>query len=153
MVGAVVEDWCERGLVGESLPKAAWLHDIGYARTLEGTGMHAIDGAAYLDLHGVDKEVVRLVAHHTGAWFEAEERSLTDALLQFERPDQDDLDALTLADLVCGPTGDRVTVEVRIQEILDRYEAQHPVHRAVTRSQRYLRKSAFRAASRLGYPM
>ena len=30
------------------LEAAAWLHDIGYAPGLGGTGLHALDGARYL---------------------------------------------------------------------------------------------------------
>ena len=58
------------------LQRAAWLHDIGYAPDVHGTGMHAIDGATFLDRSGAPQELVGLVAFHTGAEFEAEERGL-----------------------------------------------------------------------------
>ena len=132
---------------------SAWLHDIGYAGELHRTGMHAIDGALFLDLAGAPKHMVSLVAFHTGAEYEAEERGLIDKLIQFDRPPQEDLDALILADLVCGPTGERTTVGARIDDMLARYEAQHPVHRAVTRSRDYLEECAARAAKRFGYPI
>ena len=95
----------------ELLVSAGWLHDIGYAPQLRDTGLHAVDGAAFLDRAGAPSELVSLVAFHTGAEFEAEERGLVDALLQFDRPAQEDLDVLILADLLSGPTGERVTVE------------------------------------------
>jgi hypothetical protein len=138
---------------GEALVGAAWLHDIGYAPELVRTGMHALDGASFLDLDGAPREVVSLVAYHTGAEFEAEERGLLDEFAHFDPPSQDDLDLLILADLVSGASGEPTTVCDRLKEILDRYEPAHPVHRAVTRSSPYLEDCARRAAARVGYPM
>lgn len=112
---------------------AAWLHDIGYAEPLADTEMHAIDGAAHLLRNGAPCEVVSLVAFRTGAEFEAEERGLLDHLLPFDPPDEATLDLLTLADLRTGPTGETVTVEEHLDEILMRYEPPHPVHRAVVK--------------------
>lgn len=152
-VAELAQGWMDAGLVGDDLVKAAWLHDIGYADSICRTGMHALDGGTYLELHGLEAEVVALVVHHTGAWAEAEERGLTRALLQFDLPDADLLDALTLADLVRGPSGNHVPVHDRLAEILLRYDPQHPVHRAVTRSQLGLTESAARAAGRLHHPM
>jgi len=88
-----------------------------------------------------------LVAHHTGAGFEAEERGLAEMLGEFSEPDAADLDTLCLADLTTGPGGERVTVDDRIREILGRYDATDLVHRAVTRSKPHLRAAAARAAS------
>lgn len=132
---------------------AAWLHDIGYAKRLHWSGMHAIDGARYLELAGASAEVVSLVAFHTGAEYEAEERGLVEQLTKFDRPQQDLLDQLILADLVTDPSGRRMTVCERLEEIWSRYEPRHPVHRAVTRSRSYLEECALRAAGRTGYPM
>ncbi len=139
--------------VGSNVLQAAWLHDVGYAPELLHTGMHAIDGALFLDRAGAPREIVSLVAFHTGAEFEAEERGLGDALAQFDRPAQDDLDQLILADLLSGSYGERVTVAERFDGIFGRYEPQHPVHRAVMRSRPYLEECAKRAAARVGYPM
>ena len=136
-----------------NLMPAAWLHDIGYAPDLLHTGMHAIDGALFLDRAGAPPEIVSLVAFHTGAEFEAEERGLVDALIQFDRPAQDDLDLLILADLLSGSAGERVILPERFDGIFARYEPQHPVHRAVTRSRPYLEECAKRAVARVGYPM
>jgi putative nucleotidyltransferase with HDIG domain len=153
MVARTVEDLAGEAHVPGDVLAAAWLHDIGYAPELVMTGMHAVDGAAFLDRAGAPNAVVSLVAFHTGAEFEADERGLVDALAQFDRPDQKELDLLILADLVSSPTGERVTVRDRLDEILNRYEPQHPVHRAVTRSRSYLQECAARASSRVGYPM
>ena len=122
-----MEELLEPGDYGRSVSAAAWLHDIGYAPELMDTGMHAIDGALFLDRLGAPVEVVSLVAYHTGAEFEAEERGLIDALDQFDRPEQDDLDLLILADLLSGSAGERVSLPERFDGIFGRYEAQHPV--------------------------
>jgi HD superfamily phosphodiesterase len=68
------------------LLQAAWLHDIGYAPALSLTGPHALDGARYLrDAQDADAMLCRLVAHHSYAIVEAEERGLADVLvLEFE---------------------------------------------------------------------
>jgi hypothetical protein len=58
----------------ETLIAAAWLHDIGYAPALAKTGFHPLDGARHLEALGVDRRLCCLVAHHSGATFEAEER-------------------------------------------------------------------------------
>lgn len=139
--------------VGPNLLPSAWLHDIGYTPDLVHTGMHAIDGALFLDRAGAPREIVSLVAFHTGAEFEAEERGLVDALAQFDRPAQEELDLLILADLLSGSSGEPVTVAERFDGIFGRYEPQHPVYRAVTRSRPYLEECAKRAAARVGYPM
>src|SRR4051812_29687459 len=63
------------------LTAAAWLHDVGYAPAVRSTGLHALDGARYLrDVHGADERLCRLVAHHTCAEIEADERGLTEEL-------------------------------------------------------------------------
>jgi len=140
---------------------AAWLHDIGYAPALAITGFHPLDGARYLredhptqagdsqvaalplaaGHHGplapLAEEVIGLVAHHSCAIFEAEERGLRD-VLEVEFPldavDADLLSALTYADLTTSPTGQTVSVEERLAEILVRYPPADPVHRAIARA-------------------
>src|SRR5258708_37957327 len=49
---------------------AAYLHDIGYAPSLKKTGFHPLDGANYLRSLGHER-LASLVAHHSGACFEA----------------------------------------------------------------------------------
>ncbi len=61
----------------ELIEAAAWLHDIGYSPELVETGFHPLDGARYLrDVHGADPVLCRLVANHSCAVIEAEERGL-----------------------------------------------------------------------------
>ena len=70
VVAEVASTWGSRGI----LSAAAWLHDVGYSPDVSVTGLHALDGAVYLRDLGLPPEVVSLVAYHTGAEFEAEER-------------------------------------------------------------------------------
>jgi hypothetical protein len=128
----------------EHVVAAGWLHDVGYAPAAARTGLHPLDGAHYLAEHGWSRPIVSLVAYHTGAEYEASERELSTAFEAFERPRQDELDLLSWADLTSGPTGEQVSVEWRLAEILERYSPGDPVHDAVFRSSEYLRTCAAR---------
>jgi hypothetical protein len=89
------------------LEAAAWLHDIGYAPGLATTGLHALDGARYL--HGVqhaDAMLCRLIAHHSCAIVEADERGLADILaLEFEPAPYALSSVLTCCDMTTSPDG------------------------------------------------
>jgi putative nucleotidyltransferase with HDIG domain len=143
------------GLAGH-LPKAdrdltvaaAWLHDVGYAPTLRDTGMHAIDGARFLRALGLEERLCALVALHSGAVYEADERGFAAALSSFAEEHSPVADALAAADFITGPCGQPMTVDERIAEILVRYEPGDPVYRAVTRSQGSLRQQVRRALRR-----
>ena len=78
------------------LEAAAWLHDIGYSPELADTGFHPLDGARYLrDVEHADAVLCRLVANHSCAILEAEERGLADVLSsEFPSPDTKLNDAL-----------------------------------------------------------
>lgn len=123
----------------DTIVAAAWLHDIGYAPDLISTGFHPLDGATYLATNtapggDMPAEVIRLVAHHTGAAFEARERGLHDALVSYPAPADALLAILSCADLCTGPDGVPVDPGARIAEVLTRYPAGHPVHRAISTS-------------------
>lgn len=150
VVGRTAEWLCQAHGLSPDLAAAAWLHDIGYGPRLVDTGFHPLDGARFLRRIGASELVTSLVAHHSGAAFEAAERGLVNELREFELPPADLLDALVLVDMTTSPTGERLTVERRLAEILSRYEPSDPVFRAVTRSAPVLRESAVRAAARLG---
>jgi hypothetical protein len=133
---------------------AAWLHDIGYAPALVDTGFHPLDGARHLRDHHLGSPLVRtLVAHHTCAVIEAEERGLRDALIA-DFPLTSDaerlLPAVLYADMTTGPTGDQVTVEDRLAEILRRYPSVHVVHRAMTRAEDIVREQCTAIVSEAG---
>jgi HD superfamily phosphodiesterase len=117
--------------ISDLVVAAGWLHDIGYAPDIAATGFHPLDGARFLSQEGWPDELVRLVAHHSGAALEAETRGLGRELAAFERPDLDSLDVLTFADMTSSPVGERVSVNERLQEILDRYAPEDPVALAV----------------------
>jgi hypothetical protein len=149
-VGRTAELLCRNYGLPEDVAAAAWLHDVGYGPRLVDTGFHPLDGARFLERIQASGLLVSLVAYHSGAVFEAEERGLAKELARFPEPPIDLLDALNLVDLTTSPTGQRVAVVDRIAEILSRYDEGDPVHRAVSRSAQMLRESAERAASGLG---
>lgn len=136
--------------VSADVVSAAWVHDIGYAPELAEAGFHALDGARALERLGAPAEVVGLVAHHTGARYEAEERGLSDQWSQLPRPEPMGLDILTMIDLATAPDGRPVLDRVRVAEILQRYSEGHPVYRAVSRSQGELLAASRRGKRALG---
>ena len=85
---------------------AAWLHDVGYGPRVRNSGFHPLDGAAFLRSEGFPDVVLSLVAFHSGASEEADERGLTESLGRFTPPPNDPLDILTYADITTGPTGE-----------------------------------------------
>jgi HD domain len=124
------------GADADLMEAAAWLHDIGYAPALTLTGLHQLDGARYLrDAQHADALLCRLVARHSCAIIEAEERGLADVLsLEFE-PAPDALSSvLTYCDMTTSPDGELVPVDRRLTEIHDRYGPGHLVSRSIQRT-------------------
>jgi hypothetical protein len=130
------------------LVAAALLHDVGYAPSLHRLGFHAVDGARFLRAHGRER-LARLVAHHSGARFEAEERRLVEELAAFPVEDGPVMDGLTFADMTTGPTGEPVTLEQRIEEVQRRYPPSDPVYRAIVRARPELQAAIDRTRHRL----
>ena len=124
------------GADADLLEAAAWLHDIGYVPGLAVTGLHALDGARYLrDVHQADTMLCRLVAHHSCAIVEAEERGLADVLgLEFEPAPYVLSSVLTCCDMTTSPDGELVPVGRRLAEIHDRYGRGHLVSRSIQRA-------------------
>ncbi|WP_030813400.1 HD domain-containing protein [Streptomyces sp. NRRL S-337] len=110
----------------ELLEAAAALHDVGYAPRLAATGFHPLDGARFLrDEHGADERLVRLVANHSFALLEAEERGLREPL-EGEFPLLEEpllVDALVYCDMTTTPDGESTTAQERVAEIVGRYGA------------------------------
>ena len=104
------------GADAELLEAAAWLHDIGYLPELAATGLHGLDGARYLrDVQHADPMLCRLVAHHSYAVIEAEERGLAHVMTrEFAPPPQHLADALTFCDMTTSPDGEHVHVNHRL---------------------------------------
>lgn len=132
------------------LEAAAWLHDIGYLSELTRTGMHGLDGACYLrDVHHADPMLCRLVAHHSCAIIEAEERGLVGILrAEFEPPPQALADALTCADMTTSPDGEPVNVDRRLAEIHHRYGENHLVSRSMRRATPMIMQAVCRVHAR-----
>lgn len=128
---------------------AAWLHDIGYAADLAATGFHPVDGAKFARDAGMPELVVSLIAYHSGAAFEAEERGLSAELGRIPPPPQEVLDLLTFADMTTSPDGVAVSGEQRVAEILSRYDEGDPVFAAVSRAIPELLAAVVRVRDRL----
>jgi phosphoglycolate phosphatase len=134
---------------GPLLVAAAWLHDIGYSQALADSGFHPLDAADFLRSAGVDGPLVALIAHHTGASYEATERGLSRDLARY--PDEVDAvrDALWACDLTTGPDGQPVTPTQRLTEITSRYGRDHLVTRAITAARPDLDAAVERTRHRL----
>lgn len=112
---------------------AAYLHDIGYATALQHTGFHPIDGARFLRTEGHER-LARLVAHHTGARFEAGERGLANELAEFAPERSLIASALTYCDLTTSPEGHQIEPADRLAEITNRYGTESMVGRSIRRA-------------------
>jgi HD domain len=124
------------GAAADLLEAAAWLHDIGYLPELVQTGLHGLDGARYLrDVQHAEPLLCRLVAHHSCAILEAEERGLASILRrEFDTPPPSLAEALTFCDMTTSPDGKHVHVDRRLAEIHDRYGSGHLVSRSIRRA-------------------
>ncbi|MGW5211385.1 HD domain-containing protein [Streptomyces sp. NPDC004051] len=125
------------GKDADLLIAAATLHDVGYAPRLAVTGFHPLDGARFLrDEHGADERLVRLVANHSFALLEAEERGLRDELAS-EFPLLEEpllVDALVYCDMTTTPDGAQTSAQDRVAEIVGRYGADSMVGRFIRRA-------------------
>ncbi len=133
----------------ELLVVAAWWHDLGYAPRLALTGLHPLDGARFLADEGYPERLCGLVAHHSAATFEAEERGLLGELLVWPREESAVADALWMADMTTGPTGELVEYLERLAEILERYDGDSIVGRAMSRAQPKIEAAIRRTKRRL----
>lgn len=128
-----------RAILGEDaslMEAAAILHDIGYSPKIAFTGFHPLDGARFLrDQENMDERVIRLVAHHSCALLEAEERGLRGELeseFDLERPDL--VDAMLFCDMTTTPDGEATTSTERLAEIVNRYGSETIVGRFIQRA-------------------
>jgi putative nucleotidyltransferase with HDIG domain len=143
-----------RGILGENadlMVTAALLHDIGYAPPLVATEFHPLDGARYLrEVEYAEDMLCRLVAHHSCALVEAEERGLAEALSQeFDPPPAKLRDALIYCDMTTGPAGERLAADDRINEIYRRYGDEHVVTRSIRRAAPRLLTAVSSTAARI----
>jgi len=135
----------------ELLEAAAWLHDIGYSPELADTGFHPLDGARYLrDMQHAAAALCNLVANHSCAIIEAQERGLANALSsEFPAPPENLNDALAYCDMTTTPTGDAVSVHERISEIKERYGPHGVVGRFIHKAEPQLVSSVVRTDRRI----
>ncbi|WNZ12168.1 HD domain-containing protein [Streptomyces sp. 11x1] len=135
----------------ELLEAAAVLHDIGYAPDLAKTGFHPLDGARYLrDVEQADERVVRLVAHHSCAWMEAEARGLRDELeSEFPRETPELIDALCFCDMNTTPDGTPTNPVDRVNEIAGRYGPDSLIGTFIRRAEPEILASTARVLGRL----
>jgi hypothetical protein len=133
----------------ELVVAAGLVHDVGYAAELVVTGFHPLDGARHLQRAGFPDRLVALVAHHSGARFEAAERGLLTELEIYPLEETTVMDILIAADLTTGPQGQALTFTERLDEILTRYPAGSVVHRAMARARPMLAAHLHR----LGIPL
>lgn len=135
----------------ELMEAAAVLHDVGYSPVIATTGFHPLDGARFLrEQENVDERVARLVAHHSFALLEAEERGLRGELeteFELERPDL--VDALVVCDMTTTPTGGHTTTPERIDEIVSRYGSDTVVGRFIQRAAPEIHAAADRVCRRM----
>jgi hypothetical protein len=92
----------------------------------------------------------RLVANHSCAILEAEERGLADVLsIEFPTPEPKLNDALAYCDMTTTPMGDVVSVHDRLSEIIERYGPQDVVTRFIRKAEPELVSSVVRTGQRL----
>lgn len=141
------------GILGpdaELLESAAVLHDVGYSPRIVDTGFHPLDGARFLRAEDVDERVVRLVAHHSCALLEAEERGLRRELeAEFPLEEAHLVDALIYCDMTTTPDGVPTTTPDRIGEIVGRYGPDSVVGRFIRRAEPEIDAAARRVEGRL----
>lgn len=115
------------------------------------TGFHPLDGARFLrDEEKADDRLVRLVAHHSCALLEAEERGLRQDLEgEFELESPGLVDALIYCDMTTTPDGTQTTPTERLEEIVNRYGPATVVGRFIQRAAPEIHAAARRVESRL----
>lgn len=139
------------GKDADLMEAAAVLHDIGYAPDLAKTGFHPLDGARYLrDVAHADERVVRLVAHHSCAWMEADARGLREELEnEFPRSHPHLADALCYCDMNTTPDGTPTNPVDRVNEIAGRYGPDSLIGTFIRRAEPEILASTARVIERL----
>lgn len=135
----------------ELLEDAAVLHDVGYSPDLVKTGLHPLDGARYLrDVARAPERVVRLVAHHSCAWMEAEARGLRGVLEAEFAPERPELtEALCFCDMNTTPDGTPTNPVDRVNEIAGRYGPDSLIGRFIRRAEPEILASSARVLERV----
>lgn len=127
---AIVLPEAERAVV----VAAAFVHDVGYAEGVAGTGFHHLDGARFMLALG-ENRLAGLVAYHSAGRWEAETRALVREVAPFEDERTLTADVLAYSDLLTGPDGTVMGLSERIDEVESRYGPDHPVSRSLRMGQ------------------
>lgn len=133
----------------DTVISAAWLHDVGYARSLRDSGFHPLDGARFLRRQGWPEPVCALVAHHSGSRFVARVLGLDAPLEAFTFVEDAESDAVTVADNTAGPHGTIMTIEERLGDKASRHGPDSPNRRANPERDDYIRAAGRRVQARL----
>lgn len=117
-------------VVTEVFAALGHLHDIGYAAPK--SGMHALDGAVFLDGHTDWQWACPHVAWHSTARWEYETRDM--AKPHVKQPSSTDQRLLWVADFTTSPSGETVSAQARVDDIRGRYSPDSPVVAALETS-------------------
>lgn len=132
------------------LEVSAILHDIGYSPELIDTGFHPLDGGRWLRRIGINERVVNLVAHHSCALLEAEERGLRGLLVdEFLDESSTVTDALWYCDMTTGPDGQTLNVSARLTEIKGRYGPNDLITRFIGKAENQLIEAVERTQNQI----
>lgn len=139
------------GRDADLMEAAAVLHDIGYSPSIATTRFHPLDGARFLrDQENMDERIARLVAHHSCALLEAEERGLREELEgEFPMERSELVDALIFCDMTTTPDGGHTTPAARLDEIVQRYGPDTIVGRFIQRAAPEIHAAAARVERRM----
>lgn len=110
--------WLEPAM-SERLELAALLHDVGRALDPDNSEPHGFVGARLLDSVGLG-DIAPLVAHHSGARFEAAARGMS-CRDQWNDDEPDLLAMLTFLDRTTSATGEPVSLAERRRDIAIRH--------------------------------
>jgi len=131
---------------------AAWLHDVGCAPGIIATAFHPLGGACHVASFGHPR-IASLVAHHTGARYEAEWWGLGAELAEFPREDSEVADLVTYADLTTSPSGLPVNPGHRLAMAAWCYGPDHVVTRSLAEARPELLAAVSRVEARLTEPV
>jgi hypothetical protein len=130
------------------LVAAAFMHDIGYDPELVATRFHPLDGAGWLRAEGHER-LACLVAHHSGARFEARLLGLAHALDEFPEEHSATADTLSYCDLTTDPSGRTVAPHERLTETRGRHGPDSVVTRGIDAAEESLAAIVARTETRL----
>ncbi len=132
---SVPNDW------QQALLQTCYLHDVGYSPQLNQNNYHQLDGAIFANAQGFSKPVVAAVLFHSCAYESAipSRPDLVDIYEQnFSLLDDVDrmfIDLVSYCDLHTSATGECVTLQERVDDVVIRYGEDHEVSRLMLANQ------------------